>query len=601
MSVETTATRLLEQARVIPDAPAYYTRQEGRWTPVGWRQYAEQARRVARALVALGLQPGQATGILGFNRPEWVLMELGTALAAGVSVGIYTTNAPAEVRYIAHHCEARLLLVEDLDQWRKVDAVRGELPHLDTVVLMAGTAAPPESGPPREGFVTLSWQAFLARAEAVPDSVVEERVAGSAEDDLATLIYTSGTTGPPKGVMLTHRNLAWTARHAVVDLLGIQKDDTLLSYLPLSHIAERMFTVHGSVAGGYAVYFAESGERVAENLREVQPTLVFGVPRVWEKMYRAVAPRLAGAGGLKGWIARWALDVGGRISAFRARGEVPGVFLEWQYKVADRLVYSKVKPLLGLGKARYCVSGAAPISLEILDFFAGLDILIREVYGQSEDTGPTSFNQMGRTRLGTVGPAIPGVEVKIADDGEVLVRGPNVFPGYYKDPEATAETLVDGWLHSGDLGSLDADGYLRITGRKKEILITSGGKNISPNNLEASLKDLEGVADAMVVGDGRRFLTALLTLTPEATSAWATRYGVSEEALGQHPEVVERIRRGIEQANGQVARVQHIRDFRILPRPFSVEAGELTPTLKLKRRVVAERYGAVIEAMYAEE
>jgi long-chain acyl-CoA synthetase len=595
MPVDTTAARLLEQARTIPDKPAYYTREGGRWSPVTWREYAAQARRVARALVALGLEPGQATCILGFNRPEWVLMEVGTSLAAGVPVGIYTTNAPGEVQYIAHHCEARLILVEDEHQWRKVDGVRQDLPHLRTVVLMAGAEPPPAPG---EGFTTLSWEDFLAQGETVSDTVIDERVAALREDDLATLIYTSGTTGPPKGVMLSQRNLAWTSRHAVVDLLGIHPDDTLLSYLPLSHIAERMFTVHGSIAGGYAVYFAESGEKVAENLREVQPTLIFGVPRVWERMYAAVSARLAAARGVKAALARWAMGVGRQISTLRCQDQVPGPFLEWRYKVADRLFFAKVKRLLGLGNARCCVSGAAPISMEILDFFASLDVLIREVYGQSEDTGPTSFNRIGATRLGTVGPAIPGVEVQIAEDGEVLVRGPNVFLGYYKEPEATAETLVNGWLHSGDLGSFDDEGFLRITGRKKEILITSGGKNISPNNLEASLKDLDLVADAMVVGDGRRYLTAILALDPERAAELAHRHGVAPDALGEHPEVLAALQRGVERVNEQYARVQHIRDFRIVPRPFSVEGGELTPTLKLKRRVVAQRYRDVIETMY---
>jgi long-chain acyl-CoA synthetase len=601
MQVETTAARLLQRARRTPDVAAYFTKREGRWRPTSWREYAEQTRQVARALVALGLEAGQATCILGFNRPEWVLMELGTSLAAGLPVGIYTTNAAGEVQYIAHHCGARVLLVEDEEQWRKVQSVRGELPHLRYVVLMAGAEAPATEvlpgGPPVE---TLSWNAFLAKGDEVPEAVIEERRSSIQADDLGTLIYTSGTTGPPKGVMLSHNNLSWTARHAVVDLLGLHAQDTLVSYLPLSHIAERMFSVHAAVAAGYAVYFAESGEKVPENLREVQPTLIFGVPRVWERMYSAVSARLADARGLKAWIARWAMGIGRRISSLRAQGGVPGPWLEARYRLADRLFFRKVKPLLGLANARYCVSGAAPISIEILEFFAGLDLLIREVYGQSEDTGPTSFNQIGKTRLGTVGPAIPGVEVKIAEDGEVLVRGPNVFLGYYKDPEATAETLVDGWLHSGDLGSLDADGYLTITGRKKEILITSGGKNISPNNLEASLKDLELVGDAMVVGDGRRFLTAILTLEPEKAEQLAAQYSVEAEALGEHPEVVAAVQAGVDEVNAHYARVQQIRAFRIVPGAFSVDGGELTPTLKLKRRVVEERYRDEIEAMYGD-
>ncbi|MCA9298543.1 MAG: AMP-binding protein, partial [Phycisphaerales bacterium] len=324
--------------------------------------------------------------------------------------------------------------------------------------------------------IVLSWDEFMAKGDEVDDATFDERMDRIDEQQLATLIYTSGTTGPPKGVMLSHQNLAWTA-NAARDLVDSGPTDWGLSYLPLSHIAEQMFTVHAPATTGASVYYAESIEKVADNLKEVQPTIFFGVPRIWEKMHAGINAGLQAATGAKAVLAKWARKVGAEASAKRNRGEA---YETLQYKAAEKVIFSKLKARVGLANARVCVSGAAPIAREVLEFFASLDIIVLEVYGQSEDCGPTSFNQPGRTKFGTVGPKIPGVEVKIAEDGEICVQGPNVFLGYYKEPEATAETLIDGWLHSGDLGEFDSDGFLKITGRKKEIIITAGGKNLSP-------------------------------------------------------------------------------------------------------------------------
>lgn len=592
MTADTILKRLHDNAQVRPNAPAYYHKINGKWVSTSWATYLAQVRQAARALIALGFQPGDAVCILGFNRPEWVIMDVAGMLAGGAAAGIYTSNSPTEVQYVVDHAEARIVLVENRDQWAKLDAQREKLPRLEHIVMMQGSDIPDDP-------LVLSWEAFLAKADVVDESEVDRRLANLKPDQLATLIYTSGTTGPPKAVMLSHGNLSWTAQMSV-ELFGMSDADSSLSYLPLSHIAEQMFTIHGPITAGYAVYYAESVEKIADNLREVQPTIIFGVPRVWERFYNGVRARLEEAEGARAALVRWAQGVGSRMNDLRNRQGTPSGLLQLQYRLADRIVFSRLHEALGLGRARFCVSGAAPISPEILEFFSSLDIPILEVYGQSEDCGPTTFNQPGRTRYGSVGPPFPGTEVKIADDGEILVRGPNVFMGYYKNEAATNETFRDGWLCSGDLGRFDEDGFLHITGRKKEIIITSGGKNIAPNNIEAALKNIELVADAIVLGDQRRFISALLTLDPAAAQRFAEANGLSQQNLHENNKVLAAIQAGVDEVNQEFARVEQVRAWRLLPQPFSIETGELTPTMKLKRRVVHQKHGDLIESMYGD-
>ncbi len=581
MAIDSIPARLLETARRQPNAPACYTRTRGEWRATSWRAYVEEILRAARALIALGLQPGDTTCILGFNRPEWVIFDLATMCAGGAPAGIYATCSPPEVQYIVHHTEARVILVEDAEQWAKIHAERHNLPHLQHVVFMRGAQVPQDP-------LAIAWEQLLDRAEEVEEAAVRARIDALQDDQLATLIYTSGTTGPPKGVMLSHRNLAWTAREAV-QIADMRSTDFGLSYLPLSHIAEQVFTIHGPVTVGASVYFAESIARVPDNLKEVQPTVFFAVPRIWEKFHAGITAKAREASPLKRRLLEWARGVGREVSALRMQGREPSGLLAVQYRAADRLVFSRLKAAIGLGRAKMCVVGAAPIATEILEFMASLDVIVHEVYGQSEDTGPTSFNQRGNTRFGTVGPPFPGVEVRLGEDAEILVRGPNVFLGYYKDPEATAATLIDGWLHSGDLGAFDKEGFLKITGRKKEILITAGGKNIAPKNIEVALKNHPLVTEAVVVGDRRRYLTALLTVDPEATRH------LDADALRAE------LQRGVDEANTLFARVEQIKKFAVLPRQLTLEDGELTPTLKVKRRVVYEHFAPQIEAMYADD
>jgi long-chain acyl-CoA synthetase len=580
--------RLYDQAQTRPDAPAYFVKQGDEWVSTNWSTYYENVRLVAGALIHedIAIQAGQVICILGNNRPEWVEMDLAAMCIGAIPAGIYQTCSPAEVQYILSHSETPLVLVEDKEQWDKVAQVRDQLPNLKHIVTMKGTTVDDE--------MTLTWEDFSSRGVAGRVQI-EGDIHKLNPQDNATFIYTSGTTGPPKAVMLTHENLAWTAK-AAVNMVDQTENDVSLSYLPLSHIAEQMFTIHAPISSGGQVYFAESVALMPDNLKEVQPTVFFGVPRVWEKFHAGVSAKLKLATGVKKKLVDFARRTGTAVSARKNAGEPVTGLLALKYKIATKLIFSKLKPALGLGRARICVSGAAPIGQDVLEFMASLDVVIHEVYGQSEDTGPTTFNLPGRTKYGTVGPRIDGVETRIAEDGEILVRGPNVFKGYFKDEAATAEALdAEGWLHSGDLGQFDEDGYLIITGRKKDIIITAGGKNIAPKNLEAALMEHELVSQAVVIGDRRKFLSALLTLDGDA----AERAVGSREA-SDHADVRAALDAHVSTINERFARVEHIRKFKILPREFDQENGELTPTLKIKRAIVYDNWSDTIDTFYAE-
>jgi long-chain acyl-CoA synthetase len=578
---------MLQRAKKSANDPAYYVREKGGWKATSWGAYSSQVTRAGRALMALGFKPGQTVCILGFNHPEWTIMDVAAMGAGGAPAGIYTTCSPIEVRYIIDHAEAPVVLVDSEEQWKKVQKERANMPKLRHVVMMKG-------GPKVADDMVMSWEEFMAKGDQVEEKAYLDRVESLDPNALATLIYTSGTTGPPKGVMLSHQNLAWTASWAA----GVVKPtpaDCSLSYLPLSHIAEQMFTLHVPITSGSRVYFAESIEAVPENLKEVQPTIFFGVPRIWEKFHAGITAKLKEATGVKAKLVQWAMNVGWEAN------KTPDGHKGLQYQLANKLIFSKLKPAIGLGDARVCVSGAAPIAREVLEFFAKLDIVVLEVYGQSEGSGPTSFNLPDRYRFGSVGPALDGVKVKIADDDEILVKGPNVFLGYYKDPEATNATLKDGWLYSGDLGAFDDDGFLAITGRKKDIIITAGGKNITPKNLEAAIKNHELVNEAVVIGDRRKYLTALITIDPEAGAAWAAAHGEDANNLHESEKLRASIQAHIDEMNEHFARVEQIKKFTILPKNFSVDGGDLTPTLKVKRSKVSDHFAPEIEAMYAED
>jgi long-chain acyl-CoA synthetase len=593
MPADTIPARFLAQAKAHPDGAAFYTRIDGRWQMTSWQKRAERVQQIARALLALGLPAGGATSILGYNRPEWVDWHLATMMAGATPAGIYTTCSPEQVRYIVEHSESPILLIDSEEQLRKVEREWTNMPRLERVVLMP--SAPQALA---DGTRVLGWQTFLDHASRVAAEKLEQRFAALSEEAAATVIYTSGTTGPPKAVLLTHRNLTFTADVAM-RLVALGPSDRLFSYLPLSHIAEQMFSVIGPSCSGTPVYFARSAETIPDDLKEVQPTVFFGVPRVWEKLAAVVGARLGELRGPKARLFTWASGVARRAVERRNAGTPLGLRLQLEHRIARKIVLGPALTKMGFGSARVCVTGAAPTPRTVLDFFAGLDLPLHEVYGQSEASGPTTFNVPGQTRYGTVGKVIPGVEVRIADDGEILVRGPNVFAGYAKDPEATRDSFVDGWLRSGDLGAVDSAGFLRITGRKKEIIITAGGKNITPLLIEEALKTIPLVADAVVIGDARKYLVALLVLDAgRCAAAQAQR----DDRAPAHESAAIRalVEAEVARVNARLARVEQIKRFHVLPRPFSLEEGELTPTLKVRRKVVGEKFAAIIEKLYAD-
>lgn len=572
------------------ERPALRAKRNGAWQTTPWAEYRRQARQAARGLIALGAEPGNGVAIMGFNRPEWFLADVGAILAGAIPAGIYTTNPPDLCAYIAHHAEAAVAVVENEQSLAVFRQIRNDLPHLRAIVVMEG------EGDGAEG--VLSWSQLLERGSTVPESDLDARIAAQRPDDCCTLIYTSGTTGPPKAVMLSHHNIAWVARK-LAETYGLMAEDELLSYLPLSHIAEQVVSLHCPMATGACSWFAESLEALRDNLLEVRPTFFFGVPRVWEKIQAGIQAAGAQAPPLRRKIAAWARGQGLRGGYADQRG-TPRPLL---YPLAKRLVFDKVRARLGLDRARVTATSAAPISRDTLEFFLSLGIPLLEVYGMSECTGPTTFSSHDRYRTGSAGWAIPGTELRVAGDGEILMRGPHVFLGYLEEKEATAEALdADGWLHSGDIGTLDEDGFLWVTDRKKELIITSGGKNLAPQILEAKLRKIPAVSQAVVVGDRRKYVAALLTLDPLNLASEIRAAGSpadSPEEAADCPSFRSYLEREVERVNQGLARYETIKRFAVLPHELSVEGGELTPTMKLKRRVVAEKYAAEIEALYA--
>jgi len=584
---DTVPLRLLERALARGDDPAYFVKDDGVWQATSWGSYGAEVQRVAKAMIALGIAKGQNVAILGGNRPEWSAFMLGAMTVGARAAGVYTTSAASELRHILAQSNARLVLVEGETQLERLRGELASLPTVSRIVLMRRAPAISDSR-------VLSWSAFRELGSSVTDAEVRRRLDDLSPDDIATLVFTSGVEGKPQGVRLTHRNLCWTS-DVVRDVLRIGPGDTSLSYLPLSHVSEQMFTVHGPTATGSAVYYAESVRLAPKNLREVQPSIVFGVPRVWDKLRDGITAKLLRVQGPRSQVLSWARTVAARKVRAQSEGREPSLELGVQYELAHKLALAKVQHALGLSNARLCLSGAAPIDSDTLTFFASLGVQILEVYGQSESSGPITINQPSRTRLGSVGPKLPGTTVEIAPDGEVLLSGPNVFAGYENDPEATARVLVDGKLYTGDLGSLDREGFLSITGRKREILITAGGKNIAPRGIESELRREELVRDVVLIGDRRRFLVALFTIDPDVGEALGLSAPLHENEI-----VRQRIEQRVTEANGELATVEQVKRYAILPRVFGVHSGELTPTLKVRRKRVEELWREEIEALYSE-
>ncbi len=563
---QTVTSRFLATVRARPDGVALRWKDGDGWSAWTFDEYASRACRLASGLAGLGVERGDRVVLMMRNRPDFHVADMAVMLCGGTPISIYNSSAPEQVQYLAGHCHAKVALVEDIGYLERVLKVRSELPALTEVAVIDD----PDGLAPDD---VRTWEALLQK-----DPVDFDTAAKVAQpDDLATVIYTSGTTGPPKGVMLDHTNIVWTIESLRMTLAHVATEGRrMVSYLPMAHIAERMTSHYQGAALGYEVTTCPEGGQVASYLPQVRPEIFFAVPRVWEKVHAGVQAVVAADSAQK--------------QAFEAA-----------LASGDDAVLRPVRELLGLDQVVAAISGAAPVPIEVLKFFRALGVPLAEIYGMSESSGPMTFDAI-EVRPGTVGRAIPGCEVRLADDGEVVCRGGNVFRGYLDDPKKTADALDDdGWLHSGDIGTFDDDGYLKIVDRKKELIITAGGKNISPANLEAALKAFPLIGQGCVIGDQRPFVTALLVLDPEVAPAWAKQHGIAAGSLlelAEHPDVIAEVDRCVTEANARFSQVEQVKKFKLLGEEWLPDSEELTPTMKLKRRGVHAKHAHEIDALY---
>jgi long-chain acyl-CoA synthetase len=568
-----------------------------------WAEYRHEASQVAMALRRVGVDHGDFVALMMTNRPEHVIADIGALLAGGTPVSVYNTLTAEQIRYIADNCRAKVAIVEDASFLERWASIRDDLPGLELIVVLEADGVDLD----QDGVT--SFERFVATgAEALAggQGELENSWRAVKPDDPLTLIYTSGTTGPPKGVILTHRNLLFMLG-VVRRILDIEPGQRGISYLPLAHVAERMTTHYVGLRFAGTVYFVKEVSAVLETLQEARPNTFMAVPRVWEKMHAALMAKVhATEDDRKRKLALRAIEVGTKKVRLEAVGKHPSLGLRIQHALFDRLVFAKIRDGLGMDELRVALSGAAPISADLLMFFKAIGIEVLEVYGMTESTAVITANQPGQVRIGTVGPPLPGVEVRIADDGEILARGPNVTPGYLNRPDATAETLdADGWLHTGDLGVMDDDGYVRIVGRKKELIITAGGKNLSPNNIEETIKQTSPIIGQLcAVGDDRPFISALVVLDAEVLPGWCEQQKIAFSSVAeaaQHPDVLAEVQRAIDAGNEHLARVEQVRKWAIVPSEWTAESEELTPSLKLKRSVIHTKYADVIDGLYVRQ
>jgi long-chain acyl-CoA synthetase len=580
------------------EAVALREKHLGIWRAVTWRQYGDLARRAGLGLVALGLQPRDVVSVIADNGPEWLYTDLGTLSVGGVTNGIYTTDSPRQVEYIVNDSGTRFFFAGNEEQLDKILEVRARCPALVKIVVYDTDGL---HGFKDEQVITFEELLDLgARYDAEHPEAWERMVEIAQPEDLAILVYTSGTTGPPKGAMLSHRNILFQLGYADF-IADPHPGDQQLSFLPLSHIAERTFTVFYPLRTGATVNFAESIDTVPENLREVAPAVFFAVPRIWEKFYSAAALRMREATPLGKLAYRWALDVGMRMAESRIAGRRPALGRRLLYRLADFMVLDNLKRSMGMHRVRGAATGAAPIAPELIKWYMALGLDLREVYGQTENCGLATAMPPDRIKLGTVGVARPDTDVRLSPQGEILLKGPHVFLGYYKNAERTAQTIVDGWLHTGDVGGMDADGFVTITDRMKDIIITAGGKNITPSEIENQLKFSPYISDAVVIGDQRKYLACLIMIDHETVAQFAQERNVpftNFTSLCRAREVQDLIWGEIERVNKQFARVETIKKFRLIEQLLTPEDEELTPTMKLKRTFVNRKYKNVIDSMY---
>ena len=598
---DTIAKSFLKSVETRGDRPAIREKKFGIWQPTSWREWLQISKDIAYALHATGFRPGDVASIIANAVPEWVYADMGILCAGGVASGIYPTNSSVQVEYLINDSSTKVIFAEDEEQLDKILSCRSRCPTLQKIVVfdMEGLS----------GFIdpmVLSLAEFMALGrnhEQGNEALWDEMIGSRNANDLAILVYTSGTTGPPKGAMHSNRSVTHQMRHAN-DLFPSTDNEERLVFLPLCHVAERIGGYYVSLALGSVMNFAESPETVPDNLREVQPTAFLAVPRVWEKFYSGITIALKDATAFQNWMYRNALAIGNRVTEYKLQGDTPPLPLRLANSAAYFLVFRNIRRMLGLDRCRLAFTGAAPIAPDLIRWYLALGIDMREVYGQTENCGVATVMPPERIKLGSVGKAAPWGEVAISPQGEILIRGDFLFMGYLNQPEKTAETIdAKGWLHTGDVGSIDNEGFVKITDRMKDIIITSGGKNVTPSEIENQLKFSPYVSDAVVIGDKRPYLTCLLMIDQENVEKFAQDHDIpftNYASLCRAPEIQDLIHREIEAVNVNFARVETIKKFYLIERQLTPEDEELTPTMKLKRSFVNKRYAAEINAMYGE-
>ncbi len=565
-----------------------YKDASGEWVSRTYREVGEIVRQLALGLIELGIEKGDKVSILANTRPEWTYFDFAALSVGATVVPIYQTNSPEECQYVLENSDAKGVVVEDSEQLAKIDEIRDRVPKLEHVIRMEGS-----------GGDAISMDELIEAGKDRADSEWEQRWQAVTPDDICTFIYTSGTTGPPKGCVISHGNYRSMVTMALDESL-LDSDTTTYLFLPLAHSFALLIQFLSFDLGGNIAYWERDPLKIIPNLAEVKPDYFPSVPRIFEKIYTAATGEVEKSGGIKKLVFNWAIGVGKKVRQKERAGEPIGWLLRKQYEIADKQVLSKVRALFG-GNIKNCVTGAAPINPEILRFFDAAGVLILEGWGMTETSTAATVARPDAFKFGKVGRAFAGCEIKIADDGEILVRGPNIFQGYYKNEEATRETLEGGWLHTGDIGELDQDGYLSITGRKKDIIITAGGKNITPANLEAEIKQSPYVSQCVVIGDRRPYLVALVTLDMEECAKLCEEKGWPADPveLRRNEGMRAVIQEHLDKVNEKFARVEQVKKFEILPHDLSQETGELTPTMKVKRNVVADKFEKDVDALYA--
>ena len=591
---------ILFQNRVMElgEAVALREKKKGLWRRISWNEYYSHVRNFCLGLKSFGLQKGDRVSILGDNCPEWLYADLATQCAGGISVGVYPTNSYVQVKYILDHSQSKFVIVKDQEQADKILMIKDQLPFLEKMIVIDMKGLRKYDDP-----IITSFRGVEEIGKSIHEkspSLFQEMIEHTKSDDVAIIVYTSGTTGPPKGAMLSHRNIT-SVLDSFFKVLPISRADSLVSVLPLCHVAERLFSLFIPMKSGSTINFAESIDTLQADMTELSPTIFLTVPRILEKIHSAVTIKMQDAHPVKRWAYYKFLPVGQRVAERKLSKRDVGIFLKIAFFFTYLFVFRPLRNRLGLLQVRECVSGAAPLSKDIMKFFHSIGLMVKEAYGSTECTGVFSMPVGDDIEIGTTGKPIPGWEYKIASDGEILMKGPGVFTGYFRDEEATRQAKRDGWLYSGDIGEFDEKGNLKITDRKKEILITASGKNIAPSEIENRLKFSPFIKEAIIIGDRRPYLTALIQIDFDNVADWAQRQEIpftTFKSLSRDPEVYKLIRGEVDKANKEMSRIESIKKFVLLEKELDRDDDELTATMKVRREMIEKKYGGIIESLY---